>query len=573
MFVDRHIPATHPGAARARITTMTTPSLPGPADDTAAGPEGPTRGPRGARWCYAVAGLLAALAGMAAGHLLAALVDPAASPVLAVGSTVVDSTPTPVKEWATSTFGTSDKPVLIGSVAVVTAVLAAAAGLLTRRRRGLGVAALLVLVVLAGAAALTRPTAGPYDVLPSLLTGLVGVAVLLGLARALEGPEPGGADAPEPPSEPAHDPEGSGPGGSGATGRAPSRRTFLGAAAGVVALSAGAAVLGQKLAVNTSVPAASELPVPADPLGPLPKGLGNRVPGISPLQTSRSDFYRIDTALVLPRVDVGGWRLELDGMVDHPFSLTWDELLAMDVVERDITLNCVSNPVGGPYISSARWLGVRTRDLLRRAGVSPDADQVLSTSTDGMTISTPVAALTDDRDAIVAIAMNGQPLPRAHGFPARLVTPGLFGFVGATKWLTRLTATTYAKESAYWTDRGWAIDAPVTTQSRIDTPRPLSTVDPGTVMVGGVAWAQERGIEKVEVRVDDGPWRAARLGADVSIDYWRQWYLPWKAEPGRHTLTVRATDGSGRTQTDVRTDPFPSGATGWHSALVTVGDS
>ena len=246
------------------------------------------------------------------------------------------------------------------------------------------------------------------------------------------------------------------------------------------------------------------------------------------------------------------------------------------MVERDITLNCVSNEVGGPYIGHARWLGVPTRELLARAGLDTDPRdpdlQVLSTSTDGMTISTPLSALLDDRDALVAVGMNGAPLPREHGFPARLVTPGLYGFVGATKWLTRMTVTRYDAASAYWTDRDWATDGRVRTQARIDTPRALRRIPPGRTVIGGVAWAQRRGIERVEVRVDDGEWRRATLGTEAGVDCWRQWFLPWDATPGRHDLTVRATDGDGELQTQQEATPFPAGATGWHSVAVTVTD-
>jgi DMSO/TMAO reductase YedYZ molybdopterin-dependent catalytic subunit len=276
---------------------------------------------------------------------------------------------------------------------------------------------------------------------------------------------------------------------------------------------------------------------------------------------------------VVPRVNPRGWQLEVDGDVERPFTLTYDELLALPMVERDITMTCVSNEVGGGYVGSARWLGVRVRDLLERAGVRPGVNQVLSTSTDGFTISTPLQALTDSRDALVAVAMNGEPLPARHGFPARLVTPGLYGFVGSTKWLAQLTATTYAAQQAYWTERGWATDAPVLTQSRIDTPRGLDVLRAGKpVAIGGVAWAQRRGISRVEVRVDDGDWMPATMGPDAGIDYWRQWYLRWTppSGPRRRTLSVRATDGDGALQTDDRTTPFPRGAAGWHSVVVFV---
>ncbi len=476
-----------------------------------------------------------------------------------MGSTVVDATPTPVKEWAVSTFGTSDKPVLIASVSVVTLLVATLLGLLARRHRTTGLAVLGLLGFAAVLAAATRPTATVVDLVPGLATAVTGVLAAAWLLALLDG---WGAAATDPAA-------GAGPDARPRADGSSSRRHVLAAAAGLGAVAATGGALGQAL-TRRGAAADIALPAPATPLPPLPAGLERQVPGISAFATPNDQFYRIDTALVVPRVDAGSWSLTVDGAVDHPFSIGYDELIAMPLVEADITLTCVSNEVGGPYISSARWLGVRTRDLLERAGVHGGVDQVLSRSTDGMTISTPVQALTDDRDALVAVAMNGEPLPAVHGFPARLVTPGLYGFVGATKWLSRMTATTYARQSAYWTDRGWAVEAPVRTESRIDTPRPLSTVGAGRVVIGGVAWAQHRGVEKVEVRVDDGPWQEARLGPDAGIDFWRQWYLPWDAPGGRHTLTVRATDDTGATQPEQRTEPFPSGATGWHNILVTV---
>ncbi len=263
------------------------------------------------------------------------------------------------------------------------------------------------------------------------------------------------------------------------------------------------------------------------------------------------------------------WRRRFEELIARIHSRIPDDV-APEEIERDITLTCVSNEVGGGYVGSARWLGVRLTDLLDRAGVTGAPDQVLSTAVDGFTISTPLAAIRDGRDAMVAIAMNGAALPQAHGFPARLVTPGVYGFVGATKWLTRLTLTTYAAEQAYWTKRQWATDAPVKTSARIDTPAPLSSVPAGRVAIGGVAWAQRRGIGTVEVRVDQGPWRTARLGPDIGVDSWRQWHLPWDATPGLHRLAVRATDGRGVPQTSTRATPFPDGASGIQEIVVTV---
>lgn len=518
------------------------------------------------RWPYAVSGLLAAAAGAAAGHLVAAFVAPEASPVLAVGSQVIDATPTPVKEWAVRTMGTADKPVLIGSVAVVTLLLAAVAGLVSRTRPLAGRLVIVALAALATAAAVLRLTAGQLDLVPGLVTGVVGVGVLtllLGLVARSEAA--GGAGATGRPESPT-DHNARATGEEVATGR----RSFLHGAGGTAVGAAAVGALGQKLTADAIAPSTMTLPTPSQTLPPLPAGIEGRVKGVAPWRTPNKDFYRIDTALVIPRVDVDSWELSIDGDVDRPFSIDFDELSSMDLVEKDITMCCVSNEVGGGYIGGARWLGVPVRQLLERAGVRGSADQILSTSVDGMTISTPVQALTDDRDALLAIGMNGEPLPRRHGYPVRLVTPGLYGFVGSTKWVERLTATTYAATKAYWTARDWATDGRVLTQSRIDTPRGLATLRPGRNVIGGVAWAQGRGIAKVELRIDDGPWQECTLGPDANIDYWRQWFLEWDAPAGRHDLTVRATDLTGAVQTEKRAEPFPRGATGWHSVPVLV---
>jgi DMSO/TMAO reductase YedYZ molybdopterin-dependent catalytic subunit len=490
----------------------------------------------------AAAGVAAAVAGMGAGHLVAAAVDPDASPVLAVGSTVIDLTPTPVKEWAVAHFGTNDKPVLLGSVLLVTLVLAAGAGLLAARRLGGGVAVLGGLVALAGAAALARPGSGAASILPTAATAAVGFTTLTWLLRRRTTESVGETPGPR-------------------------RRTLLLiAGTGVAFAAVGQRVLDAAAAIGDVV-----LPRPADPAGAFPRGLEATYDGITPLRTPTADFYRVDTRLAVPTVDVDGWRLTVDGDVSREASWSFEDLTRMHLIERDITLTCVSNEVGGRYVGGARWLGVRLTDLLDRVGVGRRADQILSTDVDGFTISTPLAVATDGRDAMVAIGMNGGPLPREHGFPARLVTPGLYGFLGATKWLTRLTLTTYDDASAYWTDRGWATQAPIKVASRIDTPRALADLPAGRTVIGGVAWAQHRGIGRVEVRIDDGPWQPARLGADVSVDYWRQWYLPWDAEPGRHTLQVRATTQDGQVQTAHRMSPYPEGATGIQSVVVTVG--
>ncbi len=484
---------------------------------------------------------MAAVAGVTVGNLLAAATSPGAAPVIVVGSQVVDWTPTPAKEWAIATFGTADKPILLASVAAVTLAVAAFAGVLALRKLHLGVFVFGALGALAAAIALTRPAATPLDAAPSVLTGLVAIATLAAFARTPQG----------------------------SAGEGLSRRLLLTQA---LVLLAAAAVQASASVVTRlrTMPADLALPRAADVPPPLPPGL--KVKGITSFRTSNQDFYRVDTRLTLPTVDVDAWRLRIDGDVRRPVSLTFDELATMDLVERDITLTCVSNEVGGRYVGGARWLGVPLTDVLDRAGIDATAaDQILSTDVDGMTISTPLAAAIDGRDSLIAIGMNDEPLPRAHGFPARLIVPGLYGFVGATKWITRMTLTTYAEQDAYWTKREWATDAPIKPSSRIDTPRPFEDVRAGTVTIGGIAWAQRQGgVAAVEVSVDDGPWTAATLGPSAGQDYWRQWYLPWQATPGRHTLAARAITGRGRSQSAERASPFPDGSSGIQRLVVTV---
>ncbi|CAM5569468.1 hypothetical protein GCM10010329_83440 [Streptomyces spiroverticillatus] len=359
------------------------------------------------------------------------------------------------------------------------------------------------------------------------------------------------------------------------------RRVFVLTATTTVALSAGAGLLGRSLNSGRQADAAAArsritLPAPADPARPVPAGAELRVPGLAPLTTPNRDFYRVDTALVVPRPDPARWRLTLHGLgIRKPVTYTYEDLLRRPLVERDITLTCVSNQVGGPYVGNARWLGVRLADLLREAGARPPseggpADQLVARSVDGMTLGSPVETVMDGRDALLAVGMNGEPLPFDHGFPVRMLVPGLYGYVSACKWLRDLELTTFDAFDAYWVRRDWAREAPIKTQSRIDTPRPFASPKAGRVMVAGVAWAQHRGIARVEVRVDGGPWQDASLAAENGRDTWRQWSRPWQATPGSHSLEVRATDREGDTQTERRVGTVPDGATGLHSVVVSV---
>ncbi|MFI8823385.1 molybdopterin-dependent oxidoreductase [Streptomyces sp. NPDC053431] len=509
------------------------------------------------RLLAALGGLVAGYGGLAVAALVAVLVRPEAGPVPAVGDAVVDRTPAGIKEWAIRTFGESDKAVLEFGILVLLAGLAAALGLLALRRPVAAVAGVAVLGAVGALAAVTRPdSTSPADALPSLVGAAAAAVVLYVLARRLTAPRAGAAAAPD-------------------------RRGFLLTGAGMVLGATGAMVLARSVGSTRSEHAtasrnALRLPRPASPAPAVPRGAQLPVEGISPFVTPNRDFYRVDTALVVPRVDADTWQLRVHGRgVPRERVFTLAELMRREVVERDVTLACVSNEVGGPLVGNARWLGVRLADLLRECGVRPPsaggpADQLVARSVDGMTIGTPVEAVMDGRDALLAFGMNGEPLPFEHGFPVRMVVPGLYGYVSACKWIASVELTTFAAYDAYWVPRGWAAQAPIKTESRIDTPRAFGRATAGTVAVAGVAWAQHRGVSRVQVRVDDGPWQDAELGAEDSRDTWRQWVHRWQAEPGRHTLTVRATDGTGAVQTEQRQGTMPDGATGYHSVVVTV---
>jgi DMSO/TMAO reductase YedYZ molybdopterin-dependent catalytic subunit len=522
--------------------------------------------PRPARWWGAVAGLVAGALALGAAELVAGALGRAGSPAVAVGRAAIDRTPRPLKEFAIRTFGESDKLVLLAGVLATIALLAATLGVLGTRRPRAGVAGVAALGLVAAAAAATRPDAVRYDVLPSLTAAAAGSAALVALLRAAT---PGAAVAPGPLVPGQRPPAG----GEPEPARGPGRRPLLLAGSGA-AVAAASGVGGRfLLRARTDVEASRRalvLPRPGDPAPPLPAGATLDTPGISPFFTANREFYRVDTALSVPRLVAADWRLRVHGMVDRELDLSFDDLLARPVVERDITLTCVSNEVGGNLLGTARWLGTGLGDLLREAGVRPGATQLVSRSVDGMTIGTPVAAVVDGRDALLAYGMNGEPLLPEHGFPVRMVVPGLYGYVSATKWVVDLELTTFEAFDAYWVERGWAEQAEIRTSSRIDVPQPLSTVAPGRVAVAGVAWAQHRGIGGVDVRVDEGEWQEATLSAPAGVDLWRQWVWEWDAAPGSHMLQVRATDATGRLQEERRQPPFPSGSTGWQSVLVTV---
>ncbi|MFI5845934.1 molybdopterin-dependent oxidoreductase [Catenuloplanes sp. NPDC051500] len=491
---------------------------------------------------HSLSGLIAAGAGVAAGELLAAAARPGASPVLSVGAAVIDATPTPVKEFAVRTFGTADKPLLLTGIAVVMAVLSVLLTIAARRNLFWGLLGCAAFGLAGAAAAVTRPTGGPLDALPSLVAGAVAAVALTYLLRVARTAAPTNG-----------------------------RRGFLTAlalmAAGAAAGGAATALLrtraGRSAAENR---AAVRLPPPTDPAPALP-------PGTPPdFLTTNANFYRVDTALTLPQLDPAEWKLRIHGMVRNPVTLDLDELLARRTLERFQTLTCVSNEVGGPYTGTARWLGVPLRELLDEAGVDPAANQLVARGADGMTIGTPTSVVLDGREAMLAFGMNGEPLPITHGFPVRMLTPGLYGYAGSCKWITELELTTFDAYDAYWVERGWAANGPVKIASRVDRPAPFTRVTSGeSVTISGVAWAVHTGISAVEVQIDDGDWQAATVLPPPTDDTWVQWRLPWTPAPGGHTLRVRATDRNGTVQTADRATPFPSGATGQHTISVTAG--
>ncbi|WP_405920734.1 sulfite oxidase [Streptomyces longwoodensis] len=521
----------------------------------------------------ALSGVLAGFTALAVAEPVAAAVRPQSGPVIAVGGASIDATPAAVKDWAIRHFGTDDKLVLqLGILAVLT-LLALALGVLALRYRRVGAAGVLLFGAVGAAAAVSRPdSTGPVDALPSVVGAVAGALLLYVLVGRL-------TTAGRPAASASDSAEQTGDGLSVAPGW--DRRGFVLAAASAAAASAAVGTVGRTLATSRGQDAIASrekvvLPSPGSPARPLPGRAGPRIPGLSPFVTPNAEFYRVDTALMVPQVDATAWRLRIHGKgVRRPGSYSFDDLLRRELVERDITLTCVSNEVGGPYVGTARWTGVRLADLLAECGVKPPsrggpADQLVSRSVDGMTIGSPVEDVMDGRDALLALGMNGEPLPFDHGFPVRMVVPGLYGFVSACKWIKDIELTTFDSYDPYWVKRGWARKAPVKTAARIDTPKPFARPRAGTVMVAGVAWAQHRGIDKVEVRIDDGPWQEADLAAEDTRDTWRQWSFPWRSTKGGHTLTVRATDRTGAVQTDRRARTIPDGATGWHSVVVTV---
>jgi DMSO/TMAO reductase YedYZ molybdopterin-dependent catalytic subunit len=521
----------------------------------------------------AVAGLLAAGAALATGELFSGFSRRIPSLLVAIFDVLVDYSPNGVVSWSRETFGTNQKTVTVTGITVLTLVLGAVFGAAARKNIRLGVAGFGVFGI-AGAWAVARsPLASvPLALLSAAATIAVGIGVLVLLLRTLPF-VPSAAALPQRLTSTSE------------------RRRFLGVAAVAAFWGAFGTGMGRILRQNQSVEAdrervatalaerlPTETPAPTvgtdagsltTPVGD-PERLDDTVEGISTLVTENSEFYRIDTALRVPQVPVDDWTLTIKGMVDQEIVLNFDDLVEMTELDEHVTLSCVSNEVGGHLIGNARWTGVALSSLLDLAGVKSGATQIVGRSVDDWTAGFPTEVAYDGRPAMVAITMNGEPLPTAHGFPARLVVPGLYGYVSATKWLKEIELTTWEDFNGYWIPRGWSKSGPIKTQSRIDVPKSGAKIAPGPTPIAGVAWAGKRSVDAVEVRVGEGDWMQATLSEELSESSWRQWLVEWDAKPGLHNVEVRATDGDGQVQTVDRAQPSPSGATGHHSIQVFV---
>ena len=526
-------------------------------------PSGTRRPPRIPAGTAALAAVLAVAAALGVGELVAALVSPASSPFLAVGQTAIRLTPEWLKEFAIANFGVYDKVALLSGMAVVIALIAVAAGVASRQDDRPGLVVVAVMGVLGLLAVLSAPTFAPLDLVAPFAALLAGIGAWTAMHRAATALADADADA-DAVAEDADDDE-------VWSAVAPARRRVLLTMGGVAAAAGLAGLAGRLLATGGGSPSSiGPLPTAAGPPPAPVVGADYAALGTPTWLTSAADFYRIDTALSVPRLSTATWSLRIHGMVDRELTLSWDQLRSRRLIEAPVTLTCVSNEVGGNLISNGRWLGVPIADLLAEVGVQPGAEQIASTSSDGWNANTPLGPLTDGRPAMLAIGLNGEPLPVEHGFPVRMVVPGLYGYVSACKWITDIEVTTFAAFTSYWELRGWGQQGPVKTESRIDVPRADATVPAGPTTLAGVAWAQHTGIDGVEVRVDGGAWQPAELAAEPTTDAWRMWKLATTLAPGPHQLQVRATDRSGYTQTEQVVPSIPDGATGWHTVAVTA---
>jgi DMSO/TMAO reductase YedYZ molybdopterin-dependent catalytic subunit len=526
-------------------------------------------------------GVASALVTFAVAEVVSVMLGEIGDPFNAVGSLIIDLLPPGGKEVAVSLFGTNDKLALFVALGLVVLILAYLVGLLQVRRPPWGIVAMIVVGAIAVGAVVTRAEATAVSVSPTILGFIAGIWTLGVLVRRLDAWRRAEAQPVPPPrsvaavaAQQARNPEAPNQ-QAGRSAAQYERRSFFTAviATGLVSavIGAGARTISAAATAVGDLRSSLKLPVATSAAPILTAGDTLTVPGISPFISPNADFYRIDTALQVPSIDPTSWRLKIVGMVKNEVEISYADLIALPLEERLITLTCVSNEVGGNLIGNASWLGYPIRELLARAQPTAGADMVLSTSQDGFTAGTPLSVLQDPgTDALLAVGMNGDPLPVEHGFPVRMVVPGLYGYVSATKWVVELKVTTFARDMGYWVPRGWSAKGPIKLSSRIDTPITGDTVKAGTVAVAGVAWAQHVGISRVDVRIDEGGWQPAKLAMAVTADSWLQWSYAWAATSGSHVIQVRATDANGLVQTSIIEPPAPNGASGYHTISVQV---
>jgi DMSO/TMAO reductase YedYZ molybdopterin-dependent catalytic subunit len=538
----------------------------------------------------AFAGAVAIGAALATGELLAGLLPDVPSPLIAVAQFIVDIQPAGAKEIVVGLFGTADKLAFQVFIVVVALIVGAILGRVADKRPDLAAAVVVAFSGAGFAASLRAPAASAaLAVFAAGAEALVGIVVLrrlVSLAVAAVAPGRVMREAEVPVQRPAKRPDGrprvkaqQRGAATAKRGSMPdwSRRALLQAGGAIAVGSVFAGAIGRTLLERTRTPAPAAGNIPVAPvLVALPPGADIATAdltagGLTPIAVPNDDFYRIDTALLVPSVDRATWSLRIFGLVDREITLTYDELVALPIIDQYVTIACVSNEVGGNLVGNAKWTGVPLRTVLDLAGVQSSADQLVGRSVDGFTVGMPVEWVMDkSRVPMVAVGMNGDPLPPVHGYPARLIVPGLYGYVSATKWVTELELTTFAQYQAFWVPRGWAQKAPILTQSRIDVPQSGANVKAGHVAVAGVAWAPDRGITRVEVRIDGGDWAPTKLSTPISKATWVQWLYDWMAPSGQHLIEVRATDGTGDVQTDAETPPAPDGARGHHQIQVSV---
>jgi DMSO/TMAO reductase YedYZ molybdopterin-dependent catalytic subunit len=518
---------------------------------------------RASRARLAFAGVVAVAVAIAIGELAAGIIAGVPSPTLSIARGVIALQPPGAKDFVVGLFGTNDKLALEIFIIVVALVIGAGLGIVAPRQHAIATGAIAAFAALGFVASLGDPDAElGLAAVAAGAEAIVGIWVLghlVDLATGRGGPRP---------KVPARR-------GAPAISMPDWTRRALLIRGGALAVAAGVGTVagrilleGQRIAPTAT---AAEFPAAKTP-ATLPTGADLGIQGETPIVMPNDQFYRIDTAVITPNVNLASWTLKVTGMVDTPITLTYDQLIQMPIVEEYVTIACVSNVVGGDLVGNALWRGVPLRMVLDMAGVHPNATQLVGRSVDGFTVGMPTEWVMDQsRTPLIAIGMNGVPLPRAHGYPARLIVPGLYGYVSATKWLAELELTTLEAFDAYWVPLGWDKEAPILTQSRIDVPQSGATVKAGPVAIAGVAWAPDRGVTKVEVSIDQGDWQAARLSTPISKATWVQWVYDWTAAgSGDHRIEVRATDGTGDVQTDQESPPPPNGARGHHTIDVMV---